>query len=127
MLYNMCRKCHKPVKYPNAYCDECLPEAKSFKKENLRINNRRYDHKRDKKYLRFYKSLDWRKLSSAYMQEHSYQCEFKGTRCTKLATEVHHIAPIQTAKGWDKRLDWNNLMCVCVECHNQAHSRFGGR
>lgn len=127
MLYNMCRKCQKPIKYPERYCDNCKVDAKEYRQESERLANRRYNQTRNKKYMRFYKSNEWRRLSAAYMQDRSYMCEFRGKRCTTLATEVHHVDPIQSKTGWDKRLDWDNLMCVCVECHNEIHKRFGGK
>ena len=48
--------------------------------------------------------------------------------CQGLATEVHHIKPIQTRDGWDKRLEWENLEAVCTSCHNGRHpEKFGRR
>ena len=123
----MCRKCQRPVKYPNKYCDNCKLQGRATEADNNRAANRRYNQSRDKKYTRFYKSVEWRKLSGAYMQHAQYKCEFKGSRCSTLATEVHHIKPIQSDKGWDQRLEWSNLMSVCVQCHNEIHRRFGGR
>jgi 5-methylcytosine-specific restriction endonuclease McrA len=35
------------------------------------------------------------------------------------STEVHHIVPIDEAP-W-LRLEWNNLMSVCNECHKGIH------
>ena len=52
--------------------------------------------------------------------DEQYRCE----RCPKLATEVHHIKPIQTTEGWCLILDYNNLLAVCVDCLNKEHNRF---
>ena len=41
-----------------------------------------------------------------------------------MATEVHHIKPIQTDEGWERRLDYDNTKSVCIECHNYYHNRF---
>lgn len=80
----------------------------------------KYNKKRDPKYIRFYSSNEWRILSSKYRQDKGYKCEC----CGKIATEVHHIKPIQTDQGWERRLDYNNLKLVCLECHNKEHDRF---
>lgn len=125
MLYNQCRKCQRPIKYPQKYCDGCQAIGEAYERDNAHASAKRYNKTRDPKYVRFYKSTDWRKLSGAFMQDRSYKCELKGTKCSRLATEVHHIAPIQYPKGWDQRLEWDNLMAVCVQCHNQIHKRFG--
>lgn len=124
MLLGLCRKCQKPVPYPMKYCGVCQTNYDHERKENERVNQRRYDRKRDKKYIRFYKSKEWQQLSGAYMQAKGYQCEFKGKRCQRMATEVHHVEPIQKDSGWIRRLDYDNLMAVCVQCHNEVHKRF---
>ena len=30
---------------------------------------------------------------------------------------------IQTKAGWELRLDYNNLLAVCVDCHNKFQRR----
>ena len=54
------------------------------------------------------------------MQDEEYRCE----ECKRLATEVHHIKPIQVEKWWKYRLDYSNLEALCVKCHNKRHDRF---
>lgn len=95
---------------------------KDEQEQNKRASGRRYDQKRDKKYIRFYNSADWKRMSAAYIQDKAYRCEGQG--CSRVATEVHHIKPIQTAQGWPLRLEWSNLMAVCIRCHNKEHNRF---
>ena len=50
--------------------------------------------------------------------------QYRYERCRKLATEVHHIKPIQTKDGRELRLDYNNFFAVCVDCHYKEHNRF---
>lgn len=90
------------------------------KQEAKRKWDRKYNKTRDPKYIRFYRSMDWKRLSARYMQDKGYRCEV----CGKIATEVHHKKAIQTDEGWDKRLDYNNLELVCKTCHNERHNRF---
>ncbi len=119
-LYNTCGRCGCVIAYPNKHCDACLPDVAKDQVAMVRRSNRRYDQQRDKKYTRFYGTRDWRTLSSVYMQDKQYQCE----QCSGIATEVHHVDPIQTDSGWLRRLDYDNLMAVCVDCHNEQHGRF---
>lgn len=113
------------MEYPKPFCEACKPKAEVERKELLdrrrKQGNARYNRKRDPKYVRFYASSDWKRLSKAKMQDSGYRCE----ECGALASEVHHIDPIQTPSGWERRLDWTNLKALCLRCHNRAHKRFG--
>lgn len=123
MLLNPCMRCRKLIRYPNKYCDACLPAAEAERQERARQCNARYNLKRDPKYRRFYSSAAWRRLSKARLRDARYRCE----DCGKLAIEVHHIDPIQSESGWERRLDWDNLKALCLRCHNKAHGRWGGK
>ena len=126
MLLKECRRCGSYIQYPATYCSICLPiveeDRARRRADTKREVDRRYNQTRDKKYLRFYNSPEWRRLSTQYMIDVGYRCE--GVGCKRIATEVHHIQPIQTPEGWDRRLDYTNLKAVCVECHNKEHGRF---
>ena len=119
-----CNRCRKMIPYGNTYCDTCKPIAEKERQERLthvtRLSNRRYNRKRDPKYIRFYKSKEWRMLSLARLQKDRYKC----VRCNNIASEVDHIIPIQTEAGWAKRLDYNNTQSLCTQCHNAKHQRF---
>ena len=127
MLLKPCSRCRVLVAYPSVYCGACKPVAEqekreAFQKKRLEWNSR-YNAKRDPKFTRFYSSMDWRRLSKAKMLDANYRCE----DCGAIAVEVHHVDPIQTESGWERRLDWTNLRAVCLECHNKAHGRFQSR
>lgn len=133
MAVHPCPRC-KRVMIPVgvAYCDECRPIAEQQAEEAIahrqefkrRKYNKAYNQKRDPKYLKFYRSKDWKTMSKAKLLNAGYRCEAKLNGCTGIACEVHHIQPIQTAEGWDRRLDWSNLEALCTVCHNERH---GGR
>lgn len=112
--------------YPATYCSKCQTEIEKQKAEYLnkrkKSSNSKYNVKREKKYIQFYNSLDWKRLSLQYMIDKGYRCE--GDGCHNIATEVHHIIPIQTSEGWERRLDYTNLKALCIRCHNKAHNRF---
>jgi 5-methylcytosine-specific restriction endonuclease McrA len=97
-----------------------MAEREARIKESKRASDRRYNQKRDPKYLRFYNSLDWRTLSAKYMQDKQYRCE----KCKAMASQVHHKKAIQTPEGWELRLDYDNLELLCTSCHNKEHNRF---
>lgn len=120
MIYKLCCKCKKTIIYPAIYCNDCL-EIVLKKQEELRLaRNSKYNKTRDPKYKEFYNSKPWRILKEKKLQDEQYKCE----RCKELAVEVHHIKPIQTEEGWIKRLEYDNLEALCIDCHNFRHKRF---
>lgn len=120
MIYKLCRTCKALIIHPASYCPKCEELFKEKQIELQKQREKRYNKKRDPKYLQFYKSNEWKLLKDKKLQDEEYRCE----RCKKLATEVHHIKYIQTEEGWELRLDYNNLEALCTDCHNYRHSRF---
>ncbi len=125
-----CPRCKRMIPVGVAYCDHCRPAAEAqaraaverrqaFKRHKAA---ERYNRRRDPKYLKFYRSKAWRTLSRAKLQDAGYHCQAKQPHCTGIACEVHHIQPIQTPEGWERRLDWGNLEAVCTRCHNSRHA-----
>ena len=127
MLLKSGNRCGNLIPYGSAYCTVCTPiveaEREARRVEYKREGDRRYNQKRDPKYLRFYNSLDWRTLSARYAQDKGYRCE----RCKQMATQVHHKKAIQTPEGWELRLAYDNLELLCTQCHNDEHDRFKKR
>lgn len=132
MLLKACPRCKRMIPHGMAYCAECAPiaeaqraEAQERKAEYKRKKyNQKYNRQRDPKYLAFYRSKEWKITSRAKLQEAGYKCQAKLPGCQHIAVEVHHLKPIQTAEGWELRLDWDNLEPVCTACHNGRHQRF---
>ena len=112
-----------PIIHPATYCPKCQKIFEDKQIELQKERDRRYNKKRDPKYLQFYKSIEWKLLKDKKLQDEQYLCE----RCSKLATEVHHIKYIQTEEGWPLRLEYDNLEALCTNCHNYRHSRFQRR
>lgn len=127
MLLKACNRCGNLIPYGRTYCDKCAPiieEVRAKRADRSRKeSDRRYNAKRDPKYQGFYNSKGWRVLARKRIQGDGYKC----VKCGKIATEVDHIKPIQTAEGWALRYDWNNLQSLCVDCHNKKHGRFKRR
>ena len=71
-------------------------------------------------------SRRWRRLRAAYLSAHPVceDCEEKGY--TTIATEVHHIRPIEERAGRPddmQELAFSpcNLRALCRPCHIEAH------
>ncbi|EOU1723627.1 hypothetical protein M1Z83_000624 [Clostridium perfringens] len=75
---------------------------------------------------KFYSSSSWQKLRASVMRECGYKCyvcsnvhDDTDVRHYTEAREVHHVIPIRDC--WDKRLDVDNLVCLCTEHHHTIH------
>lgn len=79
----------------------------------------------------FYWSYPWRKLSQRVKERDNYECQVckskgrlnlgtdsKGSKLGK-GLIVHHIKPIEFYPS--ERLKEDNLITVCLECHNSIH------
>lgn len=131
MLVKLCARCKKIINYNDKYCSSCKEIAEKQKKESEKISNKRYNNRRDDKYIKFYNSKAWRTLSKKYMYAHRYLCEdcqeeakSNNSYTVQLAEECHHNQPIQTEQGWKRRLDYTNLIALCHYHHNKRHKRF---
>ena len=127
MLLKECKRCKKLITYGKTFCEACAPiaeeERQKYIMKSKQLANKKYDKERDLKFVRFYKSLDWRVLSAKYMQDKAYRCEL----CGSMATQVHHKQAIQIPEGWERRFDCGNLELLCTRCHNLRHKRFGAK
>jgi 5-methylcytosine-specific restriction protein A len=62
-----------------------------------------------------YRTWRWIQLSRSYRRLHPV-CQ----RCSEdLATEVHHVVPIEAAP--QRAYDLTNLISVCRSCHKSLH------
>lgn len=126
MLMKPCPRCKRMMPYGPPYCSQCKPlaeaEVQAVRDRNAKQKAAKYNRQRDPKFQTFYRSKDWRTLSRAFLQSAGYKCQAHlSVDCQRLAVEVHHVQPIQTPEGWDRRLDWENLEAVCTVCHNLRH------
>lgn len=80
---------------------------------------------------KFYNSTRWRKCAKVFAQSKLYICEMchnktvarKGTDGQRFI--VHHKVSLtpQNINNFDIAYGWDNLMLLCLECHNKIHSR----
>ena len=79
---------------------------------------------------KFYSSKAWQTCRNEYMKSQHYLCEACLKRgIYKPAEIVHHIIELDpvTIDKPEISLSWNNLECVCRECHAERHEHSGGR
>lgn len=79
----------------------------------------------------FYNSYRWRKCAKAYAESKLYICERCGGYKTGIKNDgtqqrwvVHHKRPMDAMTIQDDNLayGWDNLMFLCIECHNAIHA-----
>lgn len=74
---------------------------------------------------KFYKSKKWKSKRQLILRRDEYLCrECKRYGKITPATTVHHILPIEQRP--DLKLNSQNLISLCNECHNKMHDRDNG-
>lgn len=74
---------------------------------------------------KYYSSKQWRRLREYKIADCPicYDCALNGI--TKAAVDVHHRIPFGwfdiEADKWTALLDYNNLVCLCRDCHLERH------
>lgn len=83
----------------------------------------------DKMYQQLIHKAKWQRLRHLKLQQHPLceMCERQGI--TTLATEVHHITPVEYAINDEGKrqlmYSLSNLMSVCHACHVKIHTEMG--
>ena len=73
----------------------------------------------------FYHSPAWRRARRLALQRDRYLCRLKlSDKCTMIATEVHHVQPIDSAP--ELALDLGNLVSCCWRCLELTKRRGSG-
>ena len=74
------------------------------------------------RYQQFYNSSEWKTLRNYKFGQADGLCEnCKKNGIVRAAREIHHVIPID--EDWSKRLDYENLIALCPDCHNEQHKR----
>ena len=72
--------------------------------------------------MNFYKTTKWIKKRANVLRRDGYLCrECKRYGKQTTATTVHHINPLEHHP--ELKLDSDNLLSVCNNCHNTFHDR----
>ena len=132
-LFKYCSRCKKEIiEYPNKYCDKCRAIVEAQEKARLKAlekngeyrkasNKRRALNNRNNKEQCFYASLSWRRLREYVLGQCKGICVYclmEHNRFTE-GKDVHHIVTLK--EDWERRLDSDNLICLCRECHLNIH------
>ena len=132
-LFKYCSRCKKEiVEYPKQYCERCAEIVEAQEKQRLEAlqkneayrkasNKRRAMKNHDNKEQVFYASLSWRRLRKYMLSKCKGICLYCLLEKNEFreAKDVHHIVTLK--EDWDKRLDVDNLVCLCRECHLYIH------
>ena len=80
---------------------------------------------RDKKLAdRFYQSTVWRKKRLEIIKRDNNECQHcKENGKVSKAEQVHHIVYLEDDSNL--ALEDDNLISLCLDCHNHIHKRFG--
>ena len=74
------------------------------------------------RYQQFYNSRELRDLRNYKFAMADGLCELcKKKGIVRACREIHHIVPIEI--DYSKRLDYDNLIALCPDCHNKIHNR----
>ena len=72
----------------------------------------------------FYSSIAWKNTRTAYAKSQQNMCEIcRAKGIYKPCEIVHHKIQLtpQNINDPSITLDWNNLQCVCRDCHADVH------
>lgn len=125
VLLKLCAKCGAATPNHNAICDRCAERLPAMQRER----HAGYDKHRDPAKVAFYRSGPWRALRHRKLESIGYRCEecvrewqagLRREEDIELATEVHHIEPIEV--NWARRLDITNLKGDCKAHHSAEES-----
>ena len=124
----LCPICNVLIPYANRYCDACA----KIQAERHADSNRHYDKGKrksedNKLYDSFYHSSLWLKVRMVVVvRDHALcmDCLKNNIVPLPLYHTVHHIIPIKN--DYNKRLDINNLICLCEACHQRRHRELKG-
>ena len=104
--------CRELVDYEQQYCTKHTKDKEKIDYKAIYKRRRSYESK----YLTFYHSQAWVKLSKSFRAAHPLCEECKKHGIIRGAQQVDHIIPIKD--DWENRLNTNNLQSLCVSCHS---------
>jgi len=120
----LCARCNKKIEYGKSMCSEC---ETTYKQERWQDYDKRVRKSKDnKKYDSFYHSKSWSivvnivKDRLKYLDIYSYYVLHK----IEYGNACHHIIPIKTQQGWDKRLDVNSIIYLTNDNHDMMRSLY---
>lgn len=118
-------KCGKIIDYNQMYCNECESKIQQEKTQH----NKHYDKNvrnsnSNKKYTEFYHCKEWETTRDYINTKYNGICLYSYLVLHEVVYvgTVHHIEELKD--NWDRRLDVNNLIPLCLEIHNMIHAEY---
>lgn len=119
-LKKTCLKCGTLINYDKKYCSKCLEKNKIEKKQDNKFYDKYY---RDKRSTEFYHSKSWLGVREDIKARDTGLCKLcLLNKKIKYMDMVHHI--IEVKEDYSKRLDKDNLICLCNSCHEWVHRQY---
>lgn len=119
-LKKMCPKCGGLISIVEKMCEKCTDKYLEEKKESDKLYDKRY---RDKRSAEFYHSKEWNVVRERVRQRDNGLCLLcLANKNIRSMNVVHHIEELRT--NYSKRVDVNNLICLCSKCHNVVHGEY---
>lgn len=80
---------------------------------------------RNRDYIDLINTSRWRKVRAAVLKDHPCCEDCEGEGIVSLATEVHHVVPLESIKDYGRMqrmaYDRDNLVPLCTRCHKARH------
>lgn len=75
---------------------------------------------------KFYRTKSWKMKRKEILERDKYcqRCWIKFGIISTERLEVHHIEPLTSF--WEKRLNNDNLICLCSSCHKLIDNKYNG-
>lgn len=119
-LKKTCPGCGKVISYNSSRCEECSEKYEEHTKQRYKQYK---SNRTDVKEQRFYSSSSWLSVRDDVKVRDKGLCLLCLSRGdTEYVDTVHHIEELKEC--WDKRLDKNNLICLCESCHQLVHEGY---
>jgi 5-methylcytosine-specific restriction protein A len=110
--------CGQSVAQGTKYCPQCQTKAEAkYKAYSSLYETKRAE--RDKQFVDFYNSSEWRNFSKAFKAKpDNVFC----AECKKAFSYItHHVVSLKA--DWSRRFDESNCQALCTRCHSAYELR----
>lgn len=114
-ILKMCPRCRNMIDRNAKLCAKCTEKERERKKS--------YDKTRDKDIVSFYNSKTWKIIRDLVKSRDNNLCLLclEKDRIS-VCNVIHHV--VEVREEWDKRLDKDNCISLCHDCHNKVHAAY---
>ena len=117
IMKKYCSRCNvRLINRNEKYCSICASKEESRHKEYKK-------YRTDDKEQRFYKSKEWNVIRAIIKDKDNGLClRCLTNKVIRPMNTVHHIEELKAS--WSKRLDEDNLISLCEQCHQSIHKEY---